>query len=97
VLYVLVLLVVLLFLLIGTTPQAMADPNNWINLAFWGIIFIVVTIFFVRSLMKKPQPKPTSVQAPAASYLNDKPPYLIHRLAKVFGPIPNRDGIEWRS
>jgi di/tricarboxylate transporter len=67
VLYVLVLLVVLLFLLIGTTSQAMADPNNWISLAFWGIIFIVVAIFFVRTLMKKPQPKLTSVQAPAAN------------------------------
>ena len=69
VIYVLALLVVLLFLLIGMTPQAIADPNNWINLAFWGIVFVVVAIFFVRRLMKKPRPTPVPAQPASASFL----------------------------
>ncbi len=66
-LYIVALLLVLLLFLIGTTPQAMADPNNWINLTFWGIVLVVVAILFVRTLMKKPGTKPPSVAPSSAS------------------------------
>ncbi len=46
------------FLLIGTTPQAMADPGNWVNLVFWTAVLLVLVFFFVKTIMRKPQPKP---------------------------------------
>ena len=64
VLYIVGILIVLLFLLIGTTPQAMADPNNWINLVFWGAVLIVLVFFFIRTWMKKPTAMPMQPTPP---------------------------------
>lgn len=60
------IVVVLLFLAIGTTPQATADPSNWVNLIFWGAVLIVLVFFFIRTWAKKPdvmpvQPMPNPV------------------------------------